>query len=120
MNWTVQILTERPGPGTSALAVEVDPRMQRVTLAWRTLGLGSAEVGNRALFRRFLPVEFPDLEPGQTWLEGPEAGHLLGRIQAGYSGGMTWSGDPVGTWTEEAWSAAEELVAGLLTRVQAP
>ena len=92
------------------MALEIDPRTQTVTLAWRTLGLGDAEVGSRALYRHvFEQAIHPDR--ALAWLQGPHAALLLARIEEGYEASMTWSGDWVARWTPEAWAAAEALVA---------
>jgi hypothetical protein len=113
MSWQFQVLTDRSGPGARALALEIDPRFQRVSLAWRIMGLGSAEVGSRALFRSFMAVEQPDLDAASAWLQGPTAAALLDQVIGGYQGSMTWSCDFVATWTPQAWAAAQALAAGV-------
>lgn len=86
-----------------------------MTLAWRTLGLGDAEVGSRALYRGVLQGVV-DEDAALAWLRGALVAGLLARVSAGYSGSMTWSGDCVAEWTPDAWAAAEELVAGAASR----
>ena len=114
MSWIRQIGAGRAGPGRRALALELDPRVRTVTLAWRTLGLGDAEVGSRALYRAVF-AEPVDEEEALAWLRGPQADGLLAQVSAGYQGSMTWSGDPVAEWTADAWAAAEALAAGVRT-----
>ncbi len=112
MTWTVRRGGDPKGPAQRALAVEIDPRTQTVTLAWRTLGLGDAEVGSRALYRGFIEHVITE-DQALAWLEGPQAATLLASIEEGYQASMTWSGDWVARWTAEAWTAAEDLLAGV-------
>ncbi|HJN77057.1 MAG TPA: hypothetical protein QGF58_24245 [Myxococcota bacterium] len=49
-------------------------------------------------------------------LMGAEAGALLARVQDGTGVDMLWSGDRLGTWTEDAFEAAcllHEAVDGM-------
>ncbi len=111
MSWRIQAGEARDGPGHRAAVLELDPRARTATLGWRTLGLGDAEVGSRALFRS--PVPEAALARGLSWLRGAEAAALLEQVSAGFTGHVTWSGDPVGEWSVEAWAAAEALVSCL-------
>lgn len=120
--WTVHsppTPAARPSPG-QALALEVDPRRKTVSLAWVTVGLGSAEVGNLAVFRCVFAGEAFTLEPARTWLSSSPAAALLATVTGGYAAETLWSGDTLGRWTPEAWSAAEALADGVGERLHAP
>lgn len=101
MSWTLHEVGG-PGPGR-ALALTVDPVARRVTVGHVVLGAGDARVANRAVYRAL--VERVD----QGWLGSAQALTLLTQVDEGFRSTTMWSGDVVGDWTEEAWTAAEEL-----------
>jgi hypothetical protein len=93
--------------------MEVDPRVCQVRLCVRPATGGGAELWYRAIYRHLFAVETDDWEPVRLWLIGAEASVFLQTIRRGYRHEMTWSGDVIGHWTDEATSALEAVVGGV-------
>ena len=110
-DWTVSVDVGVAPPEGEALALDVDPRALRVTLAPRPMGLGSAEVGQRVIYRVF--YEGAATAGAAAWLAGADAAALLDAVVAGYKSWLTWSGDPMGEWSEAALVAVEALAQGV-------
>ncbi|MFT5681607.1 MAG: hypothetical protein ACI8RZ_002513, partial [Myxococcota bacterium] len=95
--------------GTTLLAVDIDPRITRLRLGLAIRTGGEPALWNGAVIRRFLTVHHIHWPPLVTWLGGAEAGRLLARIEAGYTGTRLWSGDWTGEWTADAFDALDAL-----------
>lgn len=99
------------------VAMDVDPRAATVTLGARVPGTGSLEVQSGAVARTFFPVERGDLAAAAAWLRGEEAAACLAELAGGFTCHVLWSGDPVVTWSEEAWAAGNRLYQGVAARL---
>ncbi len=101
---------------TTLLAVDVDPRIQRLRLGLVIRTGGDPELYSGAVIRRFFLVERIHWPPLVGWLGGATATALLARIAAGYTGTRLWSGDWTGEWTADAIAALDDLHAALSER----
>jgi hypothetical protein len=108
--WTILI---EPWPASSSIplkaALEVDPRRKIARLCARVEGSDNLEVQSGAIARSFFETEARDFSKAGEWLKEPEATELLERIHAGYHCDTLWSGDPVASWSEDAWEAGHQL-----------
>lgn len=110
------------------LALDIDPRAPEVLLQARRPGLGSAMVGQRVIFRQWLGTDDPEPVPApelsalvgavRAWLDTPEAARLLRTITRGYRCDRLWSADELGTWSPEAWQAAQDVVRGVVAAME--
>ena len=110
------------------LALDIDPRTPAVVLTPRQPGLGDAMVGQRVVYRQWLgaggdeAVGDDELEAVfgavRQGLDTVEAGTLLDTVSAGYRVSRLWSGDELGDWTPEAWSAARAVVACVVAAME--
>jgi hypothetical protein len=101
---------------TVGLAMDVDPRRPALTLGVRILTGGGPEFWQNAVRRRFFEGAQVDWRPALEWLRGVEAAALMRTVSEGYTGEMRWTGDWVGSWTEEASAALDALHAGVDAR----
>jgi hypothetical protein len=117
MSWHVETQAdEQTITATTLLAVDIDPRIHRLRLGLAIRSGGDPELYSGAVIRRFLPIEHVRWPPLVAWLTGAEAGGLLARIAAGYTGTRLWSGDWTGEWTEDALDALATLHESLTDR----
>lgn len=110
------------------LALDLDPRHPRLLLRTRQPGLGDSEVGQRAIYRRWLgasgdgSVQEEELRTvlasASEWLEGSGAATLLRRVGAGYQCTRHWTGDVLGEWTPDAWAAADAIFMGVVAAME--
>jgi hypothetical protein len=105
--WTVFVTLGEPG-SDQRCGLEIDPHRRHLRLAPFPVGEGSEEVGRLVVFRALFdgPIDPAMAEV----LRGPRAATHLGRVDAGYTSSLLWSGDRLGTWSEAAWAAAVALV----------
>jgi len=131
--WLVRVLDD-PAAGADALsrgevlALDIDPRHPRLLLRPIQPGLGDAEVGQRALYRRWLGAGGEDtiesdeldavLDSARAWLTGDDCAALLDRISSGYRRTRYWTGDELGEWTPDAWAAANAIFMGVVTAME--
>jgi len=111
------------------LALDLDPRHPRVLLRTRQPGLGDAEVGQRAVYRRWLGASGEEaiqedelhaiVAQAGAWLGGTTAASLLQRVGAGYRCTRHWTGDELGEWTSDAWAAADAIFMGVVGAMEA-
>ena len=109
MSWRLAV-AEREATEHERWSLRIDPRVHVVVVEPVVVGVPSSEIGLQAVFQRYLDGR-PD-EQALAWLASDDAAALLARVEEGYEASMTWSGDTIGRWTEDAWAAAEQ-VAGL-------
>ena len=128
---------ELPDPARTAdalasghvLVFEVDPTAPAVRLNPRQPGLGDALVGQRAVYRRWLghdPADIPTEAELRTvfaavleCLDTEPIGAELRAVSRGFRATRHWSGDVVGEWTEDAWSAAERVFTEVVASMEA-
>jgi hypothetical protein len=107
MRWSIHV-DAGPVPPSRLLALELSPRLGALRLEPVVVGHGSPEVGQLLVYRRHYPGA--RVGPGvQPWLASATAHGLLHTVHTGFSATMHWTGDGIGHWTPEAWSAAETL-----------
>ena len=108
-----QVVTD----STRALAIDIDPRQQRIRLGLQITSGGPQELWQGAVFRRFFGVSSARWATAVDWLNSKEAQRSLDTIAQGYTAEMLWTGDWVAQWSEEAIDAAHAIydaIAGLL------
>ena len=119
MSWTIEI--EAAWPELDAafhrLALEVDPRRRVVRLGARVPHTGTLEVQSGAVSRSFFERGASELGAAGEWLRGEEAAVLLDTLADGYHHETLWSGDPVVTWSDEAWEAGRALYEAVEARL---
>jgi len=97
VSWTIRVESD-------ANALDVDIYSRVVEVVARIPGELSDDIGRLVRFRR--PLSGCDGPAVQAFLEGDEAQVLLARVQDGTGVDTLWSGDRLGTWTEDAFEAA--------------
>jgi hypothetical protein len=113
MPWRILVDDPRSEPPDEhwGFAMEVDPRRRTVRLGLRPFDGGSLEIQSGAVARTFFPVDRAEWVEAAAWLDTDEARGLLDAIAAGYACETLWTGDPVASWTEEAWAAGNAIYA---------
>ncbi len=108
MSWTLAV-AEREATPHERWALRIDPRTHDVVVLPVVVGVPSSEIGLQAVFQRYLDGRPED--DALAWLASDTAAALLAQVDEGYEASMTWSGDTIGRWTEEAWAAAEQIAS---------
>ena len=94
---------------TWALAIDIDPRQQRVRLDLQITSGGPQELWQGAVFRRFFVCTEASWAPALAWLSSERGREALDTVVRGYSAEMLWTGDWVAEWSEEAMDAAHTI-----------
>lgn len=97
MSWEIRV-------EEGANAFDLDIARRRVEVLRRKPGELTQEVGQLVRFRR--PLAPLDAAAARAFLATEGARELLAAVQDGTGVDTLWSGDVLGTWTEEAFEAA--------------
>lgn len=100
-----------------ANAFDIDVHTRQVEVLKRAPGELADEIGRLERFRRPLNGAL-DEETVRALLSSSESRALLNTVFAGATVDMLWSGDRLGSWTEDAFDAAcalHEAVQGVAT-----
>ena len=119
MSWTVEIEAVWPAVDVQfhRLALEVDPRRRVVRLGARVPNTGALDVQSGAVARSFYERGESELSAAGEWLRGPDAAELLEALAGGFHCETLWSGDPVVSWSDEAWEAGRALYEAVEARL---
>lgn len=111
MAWTFE-LEDTPAAADEVerhLVLEVDPRENILRIVSRAVGSSTLDTQSGAVARSPFPATTSPPGVTRAWLASDEAGELLARIERGYACEVLWTGDPVATWSDDAWEAGHTL-----------